>query len=504
MAAILLVARLPAAERNAPDGVTGTGPSLRAHPANPHYFEYRGRPILLLATDHHYGAVTIAEFDYLAFLDTLAAHGLNFTRIYPGALPPAWHAPPTILPWPRTPQGKFDLDRWDGAYFERLRGFVSAARAHGIMVDVCLFNGVGDWWQREFGYSPLHPANNLTGEGTADGYAFCSLEVPLLVRRQKEYVAKIVAELNAFDNVLYDLCDEPDAGSNPPADPARFTPWLNAMMTAFTAAEAALPRRHLIAATYATGIQKLELFSAQDRFGWISLEYPSGISLLDRLYPFGKPLAIVETAVYPVQYHSPAGPERGNEIDQSRVEAWEFLVGGGAGFIQLNGHFGLLNGLKDQFPLNPTAQGTSTSALFAQLKVLRKFIEGFDFIRMARCKEIGVQPAGAFVSAIAEPGRQYALYLHHARYGVNRQYYDVVPGHYSHRLAFPTLPPGQYLIEWILPATGAVLRYETFDHPGGPWAVTTPDHALDIAGRLVRTDKPRADSNSPSHSLRPN
>ena len=30
------------------------------------------------------------------------------------------------------------------------------------------------------------------------------------VERQKAYVRKIVVELNAYDNVIYDICDEPD------------------------------------------------------------------------------------------------------------------------------------------------------------------------------------------------------------------------------------------------------------------------------------------------------
>ena len=52
---------------------------------NPHYFARNGKPIVLVSSDHHYGAVIDLDFDYVAFLDTLAANGLNLTRIYPGA-----------------------------------------------------------------------------------------------------------------------------------------------------------------------------------------------------------------------------------------------------------------------------------------------------------------------------------------------------------------------------------------------------------------------------------
>jgi hypothetical protein len=116
------------------------------------------------------------------------------------------------------------------------------ARDKGIIVDVCFFNGVGDWWMVDLKKSPLYSSNNIQGEGTTDGYAFCTLKSPGLVARQTAYVRKIAVELNGFDNVLYDICDEPDAGSNPPLAPAEFTPWIDRMLQTFVDAESQLPR----------------------------------------------------------------------------------------------------------------------------------------------------------------------------------------------------------------------------------------------------------------------
>ena len=55
-------------------------------PANPHYFMREGKPFVLVTSDHHYGAVIDADFDYARFLDFLAATGMNLTRIYPGSM----------------------------------------------------------------------------------------------------------------------------------------------------------------------------------------------------------------------------------------------------------------------------------------------------------------------------------------------------------------------------------------------------------------------------------
>src|SRR5882762_10414204 len=104
---------------------------LSLHPANPHYFLFRGKPTVLITSGEHYGAVLNLDFDYRKYLDTLAKNGLNNTRTFSGAyceapgdfniasnslapLPGRF-----ICPWARSttagyPNGgnKFDLNRW--------------------------------------------------------------------------------------------------------------------------------------------------------------------------------------------------------------------------------------------------------------------------------------------------------------------------------------------------------------------------------------------------------
>jgi hypothetical protein len=59
---------------------------IQIHPENPHYFTFRGKSTVLITSAEHYGAVVNLDFDYVRYLDRLAAHRLNYTRIYPGAL----------------------------------------------------------------------------------------------------------------------------------------------------------------------------------------------------------------------------------------------------------------------------------------------------------------------------------------------------------------------------------------------------------------------------------
>ncbi|MBI1788720.1 MAG: hypothetical protein HYR60_14375 [Acidobacteria bacterium] len=57
---------------------------LRLHPENPRYFLFRGKPTLLITSAGHYGQVLHADFDYHRYLDTLAAGGMNMTRLFTG------------------------------------------------------------------------------------------------------------------------------------------------------------------------------------------------------------------------------------------------------------------------------------------------------------------------------------------------------------------------------------------------------------------------------------
>ena len=78
---------------------------VRVDPRNPHYFNYRGRPIILVVSDHTWFAATATDYDYARFFDALAANHNNFTRIYPGAHPVNYENQPLIFPWARSADG---------------------------------------------------------------------------------------------------------------------------------------------------------------------------------------------------------------------------------------------------------------------------------------------------------------------------------------------------------------------------------------------------------------
>lgn len=48
---------------------------LRLYPANRHYLMYRNKPVILITSGEHYGALLNLDFDYISYPDALQKEG---------------------------------------------------------------------------------------------------------------------------------------------------------------------------------------------------------------------------------------------------------------------------------------------------------------------------------------------------------------------------------------------------------------------------------------------
>lgn len=461
------------------------------HPGNPHYFFYMSEPILLITSDQHYGAVTNLDFDYITFLDTLASYGMNFTRIYPGAYIEkdgeyikdnnlGARNGRQILPWIKTSVTgahevlggyKLDLDKWNDDYFIRLKDFIAKAADRNIIVDIAFFNGM---YPDRWAYQAMYHTNNIQGVGTCVFNMVQTLTDSALASRHEAYVRKITEEVNEFENIILDICDEPFQDGCPPE---LYNPWISKMIDAVISVESALPNKHLIMQTIDSHTRGGPGdFSADKRVDALANEYTWGIANLDKEYIHNKPMVLIETCYYP-HY-------KGDKLSASRVEAWEFMLGGGAAFMHLNGLYSTFN---------PGAGGTENGKILKQLRILKNFMYSLQFINMRQDTSMiaGGLPEGSFVRAISEPGKQYAMYIHHSVYGCwfwepmqMGACYEVKPGNYREKLLL-NVPPGRYDAEWIDPATGDIIMKEPVSHKRGNLQIETPDYNIDIALKLT-------------------
>lgn len=442
--------------------------SLRLHPENPHYFLFRGQPTVLVTSGEHYGAVVNRAFDFRKYLATLERDGLNLTRVFagpyvehPGAFLIARNtlAPEPgqfLCPWARsnTPGyrnggNRFDLTKWDPAYFRRLTEFLEAASQHGVVVELCLFCPF--YGDESWGLSPWHPENNVNGIGEVARTEVYTLGTsPELLAVQEAMVRKLVTELNGFDNLYYEICNEPYFGGVT-------LEWQAHIADVIAETESSLPRRHLISQNIANGAEE------------VKQPHPA-VSILNFHYAYPPEAVALNYSLNRVIGANESGFQ-GNGDAHYRREGWEFLLAGGGLYNNLDYSFAVGHEGGD-FPYPDTQPGGGSASLRRQLGFLKRFLEGFDFVRMKPDQSVvcGGLQEGQRARVLSEPGRQYALYLFGG---------DEV----SLQLA---LPSGQYLAKWMDPLTGDALRSEEVKSEGDTVSLHSSDYQQEIALSLVR------------------
>ena len=242
-------------------------------PLNPHYFQYKGKPVLLITSDHHYGAVIDRDFDFAKFLNYLGDNGMNLTRIYPGGYfeipdeflkdnPLGPHAGRQILPWAKsTEAGASPTLAEAGPALLQIRPRQMESRILRSTEGVRRTGETERYHRRnrflqsdvrsELARDASFHRNNIQNVGRYEGkdfYLFSSDDARNadVMARQAAYIAKITQELNEYDNVIFDICDEPELWTKPGAT---IVHWISAMKDAFLRAEGKLPKKHLLGQT---------------------------------------------------------------------------------------------------------------------------------------------------------------------------------------------------------------------------------------------------------------
>lgn len=434
---------------------------ITLHPGNPHYFSYKGKPTILITSGEHYGAVMNPDFDYRIYLETLQKDGLNLTRTMTGAyFEPAGAfniskntmAPDTqkfLCPWARDQKGlKFDLSRWDEAYFTRLKDFVAEAQKRGVIVELALFCPFYEEMQWEL--SPFNTKNNVNGLGAIPRTDVYTLDKNKgLLAIQEKMVRKVVEELKGFPNLIYEICNEPYFGGIT-------IEWQNHIAQVITDAEKSFRNRHLISQNIGNGFQKIE--DPNPLVSVFNFHYATPPKAVTLNYDLNKVIGENETGF------------NGQKDSTYRKEAWELILAGGGLFNNLDYSFTTDN--EDGTFQYPAAQpGGGTPAFRRQLSYLKKFIESFNFVAMKPDTTVcaGGLEGKNKVYVMAETGKQYAVYL----MGGKQVQLEL------------NLPTGNYTLEWMNPLSGIAEKRIALNHAGGKAKLELPAYSEDIALRIL-------------------
>ena len=454
---------------------------ISLHPDNPRYLFWRGKPTVLITSGEHYGAVMNKPFDYIAYLDALQSLGFNLTRVFSGlycekvgdfGIANNTLAPTEgnlICPFARSDMpgyanggNKFDLTSWDEAYFDRLKDFVAAAGKRGIVVEYtffCPYYAPSMW-----SLSPFNPENNVNSIDLQQppvkpyrAFGLGYLVHPALFPFQKKFIRKVVTELKNADNLYYEICNE--AYGVP-------SKWQHEITQVIVGVENELSCKHLIAQNthpvYEDVHPGVSIYNYHPLAVVVDMKKDWRL-VLQEGYSKNKLAALDETG--------PSGgpPGSGTPSFDYRCWGWVNLLGGGAIYNNLDYAFHV------KYPQGggdvTWNQAGRMDAMRKQLRILKDFMEGIDFIHMKPDTALvkGGVPAGGAAFVLAKSGEAYAIYLYGGKQAT----------------LILDVPAGRYRAEWVNTLNGKVDKSEDVPHGGGALTLGSPEYKEDVALRLV-------------------
>lgn len=465
---------------------------IRLHPDNPHCFVFRGKTVVLITSGEHYGAVLNGDFDFHRYLKTLNRDRLNLTRLFGGSyvevpsksfgilrndLAPAPRR--FVAPWSRsTVSGyagggnKFDLNSWNPDYFSRLRQFLGEAGRLGIVVELTLFSS--QYGAPQWEVSPFHPDNNVNGTNLTDWKKLETLDNGNILAIQERYVRKLVHEVAPFDNVIFEIQNEPWSDRGELADvvnpylpaPARDVypnsvdvpdglslAWQARVAEWIADEEHGLAAPHLIAQNYCNFRFPVRRVLPHVSIVNFHYAYPEAVNWN---YGLRQAIGDDETGF------------RGTGDEPYRRQAWNFMLAGGSTFDSLDYSFSI--GHEDGSDPGPNGPGGGSATLRRQLRILRMFLDSFDLASMRPNSTVVVHAGGSQWHALSGSAGQYGVYF---------------DAHGSTPVVL-SLPAGEYSGEWIDAVTGASQKIGSFTQKGEPWRAESPDFLNGIALRLQR------------------
>jgi hypothetical protein len=482
--------------------------ALKLHPENTRYFLFNNRPLVLLTATEHYGSVLNRAFDFEKYLDDAVLHRMTMTRTFllfrelQGARNPSSpckpESPDYLAPFPRTGPGKaldgepiYDLDQWNREYFDRLKRFLDAAAKRGIIVELTIFSNT--YADNIWALNPFRAENNKQKVGRIGWQEYTSLRDPELVRRQAEYARKIVRETAAYDNIYYEICNEPGGAIPDHPSAADVDAWQQEMGRAIRDELEKLKQRRLIAGQQAFAYQPKFRFPLNETysgslFDIVNVHPLPDTELRGQLYQLGnfmsKELMLAEMQQFTAKAYQEGKPTVMDEDNAAslyrdqvgwsihRKRAWTTLLNGG--------HYDYID-----FSITVGSEaGTPASrrGIRDWMEHLSEFIAGFDFVHARPDLDwIQSKPEQVVASALVVQNTDYALYLADSREVTDTSAGQPIKG----TIAFK-LPAGRFLVRLYSPVSGEYSPGWVISG-GGRSEFQLPPFEHDLVLRVTRT-----------------
>ena len=192
---------------------------IRPYAGNPRYWQYEGRPVLLLGGSDDDNLFQWTGSQLTEQLDLLKSVGGNYVRCTMSSRDEG-----NVWPFMQV-NGRFDLEQWDEEYWRRFENFLKATCQRDIIVQVeiwATYDFYREFWRRH----PFNPKNNIdyTAEqtglsevrdhrpGHCENVFFRSVpeigDQKTVLKYQREFVDKMLSCSLKFGHVLYCMDNE--------------------------------------------------------------------------------------------------------------------------------------------------------------------------------------------------------------------------------------------------------------------------------------------------------
>lgn len=198
---------------------------IQPWPENPWFWQYKGKPLMLLGASSDDNPFQWPEEMLIPHLDSMHAIGANYVR---NTMSDRKDRGFELYPFRRLENGKYDLNQWDDAYWQRFDFFLRETAKRDIIVQI-------EVWDR-FDYArtnwPPHPYNPMNNVNYTEEESTLDTDYPdhpgrnlqpfffttplqrnneVLLKYQRRFVEKMLTYSLNYDHVLYCMDNETSA-----------------------------------------------------------------------------------------------------------------------------------------------------------------------------------------------------------------------------------------------------------------------------------------------------
>jgi hypothetical protein len=190
---------------------------IRPYAKNPYYWQFKGKPVLLLGGSVEDNLFQIPNL--VAHLDLLKSAGGNYIRNTMSARDAG-----NVQPFAKV-KGKYDLNRFNDEYWRRFERLLAETAKRDIIVQIEVW-ATFDYYRELWAGSPFNPKNNVNYTAQASRLPLAVNSHPVRARNdffrsppgamdlkvvrtyQEKFVAKILEHSLKYDHVLYCMDNE--------------------------------------------------------------------------------------------------------------------------------------------------------------------------------------------------------------------------------------------------------------------------------------------------------